>query len=273
MKQFITNCLIIMLFSGFASHLAAVEVCPEGPMISSPTEHYCVTEKDEQEIKHGLYQEFYKGGKKRTTGHFQYGKKHGVWTKWSTKGIMISEEWYENGIKSGSSKKWYLSGQSSLEGHYKAGKPIGPRIEWFLDGRKMSDHNYTHQGKDIHAETQTWYSNGQLQSMSLYINGKPEGLEQFWHKNGELKSEFEYVNGKKHGACWEWYPNGKEKSLTYYKHGKKTGNSWDWHNNGQIKSEGAYLNGKNGTWKYWKSSGILEKQEEYKEGKTVSEAH
>jgi antitoxin component YwqK of YwqJK toxin-antitoxin module len=57
----------------------------------------------------------------------------------------------------------------------------------------------------IGVETTFYKSNGNIKSLSPFLNGKKHGLYQKWCENGNLKFEFPYVYGEEHGIHKGWY--------------------------------------------------------------------
>lgn len=243
--------------------------CVEGREISTPNSHYCVVEKDGKEIKHGNYREMHANGAKKIVGAYDYGKKEGEWTYWDNKGKKFRIENYHQGQKHGLWKSWFWNGAQEFEGTFEQGKPVGTHMGWDQDGNKRVETVYTRQGSDIMAIRTGWYPNGQKSSLEPLKNGKLEGDFQQWHKNGEKRGNFVYSNSQRNGKCEEWYDNGQPKTLHHYQMGKRYGQSVEWYENGQKKYEGVYSDGKDGVWTYWNASGMINRQEKWKQGKLL----
>jgi antitoxin component YwqK of YwqJK toxin-antitoxin module/uncharacterized RDD family membrane protein YckC len=73
------------------------------------------------------------------------------------------------------------------------------------------------------------YPNGQLESISTYVNGKIDGTYQDWYPDGTLKTEIEYRLGKREGITRTFYPNGQKESEMEYEDNdfKHYINRWD----------------------------------------------
>ncbi len=97
--------------------------------------------------------------------------------------------------------------------------------------RKNYDNNST--GSDyINDSTKVirnYHSNGQMESRTVYVNGKVSGKFKQWYKNGKLKSKIEYKNGVRDGLTINWYSNGKKQEELLYKNNVfvKYLNRWD----------------------------------------------
>ncbi|WP_299582407.1 hypothetical protein [uncultured Sunxiuqinia sp.] len=53
------------------------------------------------------------------------------------------------------------------------------------------------------------YSNGQLKTKGVYLNGFEEGLWEEWFENGQKKSERKFKEGIPAGTWKEWDESGK----------------------------------------------------------------
>lgn len=63
-----------------------------------------------------------------------------------------------------------------------------------------------------------YYRSGKLFSNAYYIMGKPDGMYKLFYENGKLRWEGFYTNGFKNGLAKEYYESGKLKSETTYHH-------------------------------------------------------
>jgi len=72
------------------------------------------------------------------------------------------------------------------------------------------------------------YSNGNLKSKGVYINGKKDGLWEEYHENGQLKNKTNYNKGAKDGLWVQYYSNSQLWSKGYYKDGRMIG-EWNYY--------------------------------------------
>jgi len=141
----------------------------------------------------------------------------------------------------------------------------------------------------------TYYQNGQLKTITPYVNGQKYGIEKKYRKDGTLQCETPYVNGKLHGIeTWYIdrdgecqllheisYVNGEKefqkeymfsddrKSYTMipYVNGKKHGTAISYWGDGTFRGEKFYNNGVNyGTSKFYHKNGTLYCVEPYVNG-------
>lgn len=85
-----------------------------------------------------------------------------------------------------------------------------------------------------------YYTQGQLESKKLYVNGKLEGVTVSWHENGQKKQEVTYSGGQMHGPCQGWHSNGAIAFEGNYKNGKQDGTWVQWDAQGNVISEKNY---------------------------------
>jgi len=104
--------------------------CPRGAELlgDAPpdgTEQWCQRRgANDQFVKHGLFREWHKNGRKKVVGQYTDGKRHGPW------------------------REWYRSGQPSLEGHYTHGEQTGRWLRWHTDGRKIGERDFAQKRPD-----------------------------------------------------------------------------------------------------------------------------
>jgi len=138
------------------------------------------------------------------------------------------------------------------------------------------------------------YDNGQVEELSHFKDGRPDGLWTGWHENGRKASEAHFKDGKAKVTSWHesgkkagekyfkdgtgeglhtrWYDNGQKMQEAHYKDGKEDGLWTGWHKNGQKAHEVHFKNGKkDGPWTEWDEDGKVVKQTRYKDGVEVKE--
>jgi antitoxin component YwqK of YwqJK toxin-antitoxin module len=86
---------------------------------------------------------------------------------------------------------------------------------------------YTECGNQLEVKTNNkmirWYSNGQIECRTNYIDGKLNGLSEEWYYNGHMSKSMNYVNDRLNGLSEKWYDNGKLKEMREYKSGTPDG--------------------------------------------------
>jgi len=112
-----------------------------------------------------------------------------------------------------------------------------------------------------------YYTNGQMQIMEYYDNGKKTGNYQEYYENGKIKKEGQFKDGNAIGLWSVYYPNGKVKRMFYSGMNGMDGNINEWYENGEKKIKGLYKNGlKHGIWISWYPTGLKESMVTYNEG-------
>jgi hypothetical protein len=87
------------------------------------------------------------------------------------------------------------------------------------------------------------YSNGKLQTETVYKNNKKQGIEITWYNGGCVKEERYYNSGVLDGPVTFYSHNCKKESIENFKNGVKEGLEIVYHSNGRIKSEGNFKKG------------------------------
>jgi len=84
---------------------------------------------------------------------------------------------------------------------------------------------------------QSFFSNGNLEYETEFVNGKLDGKSQVWLEDGTLYSISKYSNNQPHGIWKKFHPNGKLMFEVNYEYGQKHGVEKWYYQNGNLKSE------------------------------------
>ncbi|PHR70183.1 MAG: hypothetical protein COA67_08625 [Lutibacter sp.] len=104
----------------------------------------------------------------------------------------------------------------------------------------------------------TYYEGGELQSVTSYKNGKPNGTAKVYYENGKLAGIGKFSNGEMTGKYIEYFPDGKTYRINHYQNGKLDGMSIAYYENGKTEETGSYKNGKEiGYWNAYEETGEL----------------
>lgn len=117
-----------------------------------------------------------------------------------------------------------------------------------------------------------FYKNGQLKTEGTYISGLKEGLHKEWWENGQLAVAGNFKNGKENGHMKFVHDNGHLVGEGNFKNGERIG-IWKFYNfdTGLLEVKGNWKAGKqDGLWKYYYQSGLLEKEEIFKDNKVIT---
>lgn len=136
-----------------------------GALFSTQTGY---TDENGEFVPHGLLNNLWESGQKKSEMNFFHGLRHGM------------------------KRAWYQSGQLWSEGEYIHGKEQGVWTVWFPDGRKAQEITFDNGG--FHGPYREWHTNGKQKVEFTYVRGKKEGLMRIWDEQGDLKEETTYVN-------------------------------------------------------------------------------
>lgn len=152
----------------------------------------------------------------------------------------------------------YIKGQSIKEPGFNTylEKTSTHGIHFFLTELPAYQRNKTiHDGKKFQ-----WYSDGQMNYVENYVDGKLSGEKTQWYENGQINYVENYIDGRLNGDRIQWYQNGiieteecyEDDSLlqikTFYQNGNPcsheihdNGKYYTYYENGSIKSEGIHI--------------------------------
>ena len=116
--------------------------------------------------------------------------------------------------------------------------------------------------------TKEMHSNGQIESLVQYKDGKRDGLDAGWYENGQKQWEGNYKDGLK----TEWFENGQKELEANYKDGELDGLETGWYQNGQKEYEGNWKDGKqDGLWIFYNEDGTEKSRLTFKDGELVED--
>ena len=142
----------------------------------------------------GLNVVYYDGAVKET-GHWKEGKQHGLFTLYTTGGILIDYANFENGERHGLTQQYDLrTGSVTHVGNYLHGKMDGRWVEYDPDtGYILTEQTY--QEGVLHGPAKQYYSDGQLQIDMNFENGVAQGPYKAYYPGGQLQIEDYLENG------------------------------------------------------------------------------
>lgn len=176
------------------------------------------------------------------------GNRDGFWKEYYPDGSLKSEGRYDNGTTTGEWKFYHANGKTEQTGKYnKQGKPEGVWRWYFPDGQLLREEEYRrglHDGVSV-----TYDETGMVIEEGEFVNGKEEGL---WiEKTGTTYIKGTYRDGQRNGMWYYYYldagPAGQD-SLCFYKgnfiEDNPDGRHYSYWENGKVKDEGLYVMGK-----------------------------
>jgi antitoxin component YwqK of YwqJK toxin-antitoxin module len=121
---------------------------------------------------------------------------------------------------------------------------------YYPTGELKEIRNYSKETHKQHGKWETYYQNGQVESVVNYEDGKKNGKEKGYYEGGQLAIIGNYENGKPEGKIIEYYKNGQIKRVANVKDEKLDGIYKECDENGQLWTAGNYIDGKkDGEWK------------------------
>jgi TonB family protein len=176
---------------------------------------------------------------------------------------------------SGEILKYYDNGQLCYEVNYKKGKLDGVWKKYYKDGGLECKGIY--KDNELDGYWESYYSNDQLSVQKNYKNGKLDGPYKSYFDYGFLKVVGNYTKGIKDGV-WEYYngdalneDSNKNSFLTvdYYLAQLPCDNQEH-----TLLKIGIYKDGKkDGIWKYYNQSGLLDSRIIYNEDSILKEEY
>jgi hypothetical protein len=155
---------------------------------------------------------------------------------------------------------------------------------------------FCYNGKPFNGAVKMCWDNGNLGSLTTYINGlktnsfgyngdgnlsdletfnlngRREGEQlSYYFGTDQVISRTMYVNGKREGKSYRYYRNGTVKSIRYHQDDKLNGVQKDWHENGRLMNEINYKDGHciDNKVIYYDEDGTIYKTEHYENGRVV----
>lgn len=147
------------------------------------------------------------------------GKLHGSYKQFNN-GVLILDAMYYDGELHGEYKEWYIKSQTSkkIDTHYNKGKIHGYYNKWYIDGNIQSVSKYIDGEK--HGVCREFFPNGNIQREAIYSHGRLDGLYREWTQSGTLVWETTFVDDIIHGSYKKWNNSGNLILNTRYEHGR-----------------------------------------------------
>lgn len=137
--------------------------------------------------------------------------------------------------------------------------PIIPAIGVRADDSKLHlENGYWYYGDSLFSgHVHAFYSNGNMQRMQTYYQGKEEGILLTWFQDGQKESERYFVAGEKDGLHKGWWENGMRRFEYQFKDGMYEGDFKEWFSSGAAFKHIEYKNGVEIRGKGWRENGKL----------------
>lgn len=161
----------------------------------------------------GLDVVYYDGAVKET-GHWKEGKQNGLFTLYTTGGILIDYANFENGERHGLTRQYDPeTGGVTHVGNYLHGEMDGHWIEYDPDtGYILTEQTY--EDGVLHGPAKQYYSDGQLQIDMNFVDGVAQGPYQAYYPSGQLQVEDELENGAYSSQVKMYHEDGTPMELS-----------------------------------------------------------
>ena len=145
--------------------------------------------------RHGVWRNYFPGGRLALVREYLHGKRHGAWKRWNAAGRLVLLEPFEGGQLHGTVHRWNDDGGLVERSSYRRGQK--------------------------HGIVARWYASGPLVLRGAYLDGKPHGLWTSWHPSGRIAAAGSYVAGEKEGRWTRWDPDGQLACRASYRDGHR----------------------------------------------------
>jgi antitoxin component YwqK of YwqJK toxin-antitoxin module len=262
-------------------------------------------------VNHGTWKMFAQGGDVVAEGHYHFGRRVGLWTRWHAKkdsplfneapfkefkapfmsqvnytdGRMdgewiimdandrkVSQISLKDGERHGIAIIWMPNGTTFRQATYENGVPVGELLEINKTGKVERTATYT-EGRRVINKID-YYSDSQKQKKSeiLYLGPATKQVTKDKFWNAQLAKFDGDGKNLRHGVAKTWFSNGQIESEGTYQYGKKSGTFTFWYENGQVAATGEYRDDKpEGQWVWWHQNGQRSAYGRYENGSLIGE--
>ena len=143
----------------------------------------------------GVRIEYYDNAQKKSLTNYKGGVQEGIWSEWDEDGRLLSKGTWIDGKNFSSSFEYF---QGGFIWEYKFVSAVGSRtdmnaliasIGWYKNGQKSFDRY--HSNGDSTGTWTSWYEDGQIESITTYVNGKRATYQYFTSESKEQESKRE----------------------------------------------------------------------------------
>lgn len=245
---------------------------------------------DWNNLKQGVWKEFYPYDKLMLEETYKEGKLHGYVREYDRKGKVIRFEKYENGnlveekasiteedtVSIDLRNEYFENGALKTSGTYRNDLPIGVHREYNQKGNIVNAKLYDDYGVllgegivDEEGRKQDdwvfYFESGAKASEGKYKDNKQIGKWEFFFEDGGTEQKGKYRKGKPHGE-WVWYyAKDVLRRQENFDNGKEDGAYEEYNRDGELIAKGEFYEGeRNGDW-YFRVGDQIEKGA-YEEG-------
>lgn len=196
---------------------------------------------------------------------FKNGQLHGKWIISDNQKRKVSEIEFVDGMRDGVATWNFASGKKMKQVDFHKGLIDGQLIAWDASGKVIADETYQ-EGRKL-APKVAKRSSGHQKSEGLYLFAKQivETPDDWW--NSQLATYTTIGQDDRHGRWVSWYPNGQKEYEGTYENDRPEGQFTWWYPNSQVRVTGSYKAGKaNGEWSWWYENGQKSERGQYEAG-------
>jgi antitoxin component YwqK of YwqJK toxin-antitoxin module len=194
---------------------------------------------DADNLKQGIWREFYITGELKSEGEYQDNIKVKTWNYYFMNGKLEQKGNYVKGKPNGTWRWYFESGNLLREEIFLRGKEDGFLLELsekgdtiaygeYIDGEREGNWKFKDGDMSLNGnfksgkQDSTWthfYNDGKISFTGNFIDGSPEGKHKAYFPNGQLKWEGRYISGKRDGDWRSYNEDGSELLTITYKNG------------------------------------------------------
>ena len=274
------------------------------------TEREVTLDADGNYVNHGSWKMWNVAGNLIAEGHFNMGRRVGVWTRWLDrksspelskhpfnrfKTPYISQaaftddvmdgDWLifdaeqkkcaqvslKNGKRQGPAIIWLPNGKIYRQATYEMGVPVGDVFQQDNSGELKKVATYN-KGRKVITKVSHFPRSKQKKTEAFYLEKTTttRALDDFW----TIRFVAHELQGEdlRHGVWKTWHTNGQLSIDGQYEQDKRVGFFTYWYPNGQKSAEGQYRDDQpHGTWVWWHENGQKATAGEYRDGEQIGE--
>lgn len=157
---------------------------------------------------------YFESGQIRILSSYKNGKRHGIAKIYNKRGVLLSRQDYKNDSRKGVFKTYRENGKLKSKGRYLEGKEFGTWKYYYENGNLQSLNVYKSSSEIVLAIF--YYENKSTKAIGSFDErieprkgiGRRVGKWKFYHSNGQLNIVHFYDNGKLMGISENYSENG-----------------------------------------------------------------
>jgi antitoxin component YwqK of YwqJK toxin-antitoxin module len=182
--------------------------------------------------RHGAGSWWFPNGQLRRQLQFEEDLLHGLWQEWNVEGQLQTENWFLEGQRIDKEINYFAANRPESEQSFLDGQlTLDGQDDWW--NARLATYQRT--GQRIQTgPVKAWYDNGQRHMAGYYKDGLRHGEFAWWHANGNRKLICNYQNGQRVGKWVWWHENGIKAAEGSYVDDLPAGEWLAWNEQGEI---------------------------------------